>query len=79
MPMCSQILVCKFQVVSPRYNAEQRWHEDLYTISGLRRIGIRSLNRKKKNVTNGILVEKSLRSQCLGGWMISTSEVVGEF
>ena len=68
MSTCSQILVCKFQVVSPRYNAEQRWHENLYTISGLRRTGIRSLNGKK-NVINGILVEKSLGGQCLDGWM----------
>ena len=29
MPMCSQILVCKFRVVSPKYNAEQRWHVNL--------------------------------------------------
>ena len=27
MPMYSQILVCKFRVVSLKYNAEQRWHE----------------------------------------------------
>ena len=27
MLMCSQILVCKFRVVSLKYNAEQRWHK----------------------------------------------------
>ena len=31
MPMCLQILVCKFRVVSPRYNAEQSWHVNMFS------------------------------------------------
>ena len=50
IPKCSDILVCKWPVVWPTYDAEQHRHLNRYTTPDLRNLGTLSLKGKKKEM-----------------------------